>query len=98
MENINCQTLLLDMVNHPVLCVKDGNIVQVNQAAAKMQISENAPISRFLSEDLPAYEAFQGGYLFLKLEIYGVLCNATVSRTDTCDLFVLDLMSEDTRL
>lgn len=98
MENINHQSLLLDMINRPVLCVKNGHIVQINQAAANMQLSDHADISSFLSEDLPAYEAFNGGYLFLKLDIYGIPCHATVTRSDCCDIFILDPISDDVRL
>lgn len=90
MEYANKDTLLLELIDKPVLCVKAGMITAVNRPAAQMQISEGTRISEYLADSRDAYEAFTSGQLSLTLTVAGICCQATVLRTEDMDLFILD--------
>lgn len=90
MEQIKKDTLLLELIEKPVLCVQDGIIVDMNDAAARLQIPVQIPVTEFISGNVEDYRSFASGQLSLTLTIAGLPCEATVVRTEDTDLFILD--------
>lgn len=89
MERSTIKTLL-EMMDRPVFCVRDGIICLVNQAAARQCITEGVCIHTLLADQLSEYENYTGGELCLTLHIAGIPCRATIQRTDEGDLFLLE--------
>ncbi len=87
---LNKDILLLEQINRPVLCVKDGIVVNTNRAAAQMQIHPGTEIKEYLSDECNTYGDFSGGQLSLTLTITQIPCLATVHRTEELDIFLLE--------
>lgn len=98
MKEVNYQELLLDLIDRPVFCVKDGVIVHLNQSAQKMQIAPGTQITQLIPNDLEPYENLQDGCLFLTVMVADIPCGATVMRTSECDIFTLEQTSDDAYL
>lgn len=98
MEQTNTSKLLLDLLNRPAFCVRDGIVIQTNQAANQRLIHVGTEISALLPDDLPAYSAFSDGCLYLTVVSAGISCGASVTRTDDWDLFQLDHDTDTTEL
>ncbi|MBE6976663.1 MAG: HAMP domain-containing histidine kinase [Ruminococcaceae bacterium] len=81
---------MLDLLPQPAFSVKDGMITQINAAGKSCLIPEGQAISELLHSGKTEYAAFQDGCLFLTLCIDGQIRNATVSRVDHADIFVLE--------
>lgn len=94
MENNYPHDPLLELLDRPVFYVESGIIQQANQAAQQKMITIGDPVARYLAQDLPAYEAFTGGCLYLTVHIEGIPCNANVLDIDGRHLFVLDAQAE----
>ena len=82
--------ILLDCIDRPAFCVRDGVIVQANHAAQQRAFYPQAPISGFLAENGPVYSAFSGGSLYLTLSVQGIPWGASVTRDRDTDIFLLD--------
>ena len=95
MKQVNYQELLLDLIDRPVFCVKNGSIIHVNHAAQKMQITPGTQITQLIPSDLEPYKDLQDGCLFLTIMVANIPCSATVMRTSECDVFVLEQTSDD---
>ena len=87
---------LLEMIEHPAFCVRDGVIICANKAAKGKLFEEGDPVASFLPVDGAAYKAFSGGCLYLNITSASVTCGASVTRIEDFDLFVLD--SEGSKL
>ena len=87
--------LLLDRMERPVFCVRDGVISHANQPATKYGIYPGTDIRTLLDLHLPEYESYRGGELCLTVRIAGIPCQASVQRTPEGDLFFLD-QNDDT--
>ena len=98
MENANNQTMLLNLIDRPAFCVKNNIITEVNLAAQQLQICTDTAISELIKEDLSAYESMKSGCLFLTLEISGISLGASVLKASECDIFTLEMPSDDVRL
>lgn len=98
MESKNISTPLLELIERPVLCVKNGIITELNRAAAQMQIVRDTPIRALLPQDHQAYEQFESGQLFLNLSVCQIPCGATVIRSQDMDYFILDQQEDTDRL
>ena len=81
---------LLEMIEHPAFCVRDNIIVRANRAASQKLFEEGKSILPFLREDRSAYEAFDGGCLYLRVTSADVTIGASVTRIDDFDLFIID--------
>lgn len=81
---------LLEMIEHPAFCVRDGIIVKANEIAKQMFFDEGSAVMRFLPKDGPAYQAFTGGCLYLNVASSKITSGASVTRIDDFDLFMLD--------
>lgn len=81
---------IIDMIERPAFCVQDGVIVRANKCANDHLFEVGKPVSDFLPVDSEAYEAFQGGYLYLNVTSAHVTSGATVTRIEDFDLFIVD--------
>lgn len=93
-ENIG----MLEMMHQPVFCVKDGIIVQLNQAARQLLLEPATPVSPLLGDALEDYEQFHSGCLYLTLTISGQPFGASVRRISGYDVFRLELDSDQPEL
>ena len=81
---------LLEMIDRPAFLVRNGVITCCNQMAKNRQISPGTPVAQLLSEDAQAYGNYQGGILYLTLQIGWVKCGATIVRQEDGDMFLMD--------
>ena len=98
MEEQKDMSGMLEMVMQPAFYVKDGIITMVNQAARRLLIEADTPVSALLGQDAEEYEAFQGGCLCLTLELSGCPHHTSVTRMEGHDLFVIDQESHQAEL
>lgn len=89
---------MLEMMMQPSFFVKNGIITTVNQAARQLLIEPDTPIHTLLGENAEEYEAFEGGCLCLSLLLSGCPTQASVTRMDGFDLFVVDQTADQTEL
>lgn len=90
MENTHTYDPLLELMERPAFLVTDGIIQQVNHAAKQRLIVAGEPITKYLGRDLPAYEEFRSGCLYLSLSIEQITCGASVIDLDNAHLFLMD--------
>lgn len=81
---------LLEMIEHPAFCVRDGIIIRANKAAQHKLFTEGTSVMDHLPKDGSAYQAFAGGHLYLNVTSTDITCGASVTRIEDFDLFVLD--------
>lgn len=82
--------MMLNQITSPAFIVSDGIILLVNPAAEGQMIEAGTAIQDILATGQQEYSAFSGGNLFLSLHICGNLYHASVSHTESYDLFVLE--------
>lgn len=80
---------MLEQNLDPAFLVKDNIITQVNTSASRLLIDAGTSVTELLATGAQEYAEFQGGYLALTLTVGGQSCNASVTRLEDCDLFVL---------
>lgn len=88
MENPN--TDLIDLIPAPCFCVREGRIVACNPAAEHLLLPVGSPIAPVLATGAEEYAAFQGGSLYLTLNIGGTVFGASIERRDNTDYFLLE--------
>lgn len=81
---------MLEQLMFPAFVVKDGIVVQVNQAAQQRQIQPGTHVRELICVGLEDYERFTGGRLCLTLLICDIACNASVTAADGYHIFALD--------
>lgn len=89
MEKPNESVKILNMFSHPVFLVSDGTITEANDAASTKGFVSGTIVSEFLADCRPEYEAFQGGYLSLRVNKDGFDYLATIVRSENADVFHL---------
>ena len=91
---------LLRLLSHPAFCVLKGSVINVNKAAAQRQITPGMEISPLLHTGKEAYAAFTDGRLHLQLCIADTLWNASVTKLQDGDIFLLEnaVESQDLRM
>lgn len=89
---------MLDLMIRPGFCVKEKEIVKVNQAAQGLLLVPGTDVRTLLLTGAEEYEAFESGCLYLKLNLSAKGCGASVSRVDGWDVFVLDQEADDGEL
>lgn len=89
---------MLDLMIRPGFCVKENIICQVNQAARSLLILPGTDVRTLLLTGAEEYAAFEGGCLYVKLNLSANGCGASVVRMDETDVFVLDQESDDGEL
>lgn len=81
---------ILEMLERPAFCVRDGIIVRANQHARSFLFEEGKAIATFLLQDRDAYKNFQGSCLYLNVTSAQITSGASVTRIEDFDLFVVD--------
>lgn len=81
---------MLDLITAPCFCVKDGRILACNHGARALLLSVGAEVAPMLTTGQEAYARFQGGSLFLTLELESTRLHATVERKGGIDYFLLE--------
>lgn len=97
MSNDISNQALLELINRPAFCVKDGQILQANQMARQRTVQPGTPVADYLVRNPQAYENFSGGCLFLTLWIEGIPYPASVTSMEGYDLFLLDWENDISR-
>lgn len=94
-----CDTIqMLDLIVQPALCVKGGRIIKLNQAAQHLLLSPDGDIDSLLLTGKEEYAAFEGGCLYLTMNIAGQSFGASVTRMGELDVFLLDQEAEQAEL
>lgn len=93
-KNLN----LLDLMANPAFLVCNGKIRQCNASAASLQLEVGTDILPLLLTGQEEFQAFQGGCLFVTMELHGTVWNASVVRTEEGNVLVLDPQEESPEL
>ena len=89
---------LLEMIDRPAFLVRNGLITDCNQMAKNRQIQAGTPIAKLLPEECDAYQNYNGGILYLTMQIGWIQCGATVVRQSDGDLFLMDRDADQAQL
>ena len=81
---------MLDLLTAPGFCVKENRIVKVNAAAMALLFEEGMDITDLLASGLQEYREFSQGCLCLSLNKDGHIWNASVTRQQDVDIFLLE--------
>ena len=90
MDNETLHIETLDLIVAPCFCVKAGRIFQCNAAAKYLPLSPGAEIAPLLVTGQEEYTAYEGGSLYLTLDLSGTVFGAEVERRGDLDFFVLE--------
>lgn len=89
---------LLEMIDRPAFVVREGVIIDCNQMAKNRQIPIGKSVEAVLPENCDAYRNYQGGILYLTLQLGFIRCGATVTRQEDRDIFLMDRDSDQAQL
>ena len=98
MEQTDNIIAVLDLMPCPGFCVKAGIIFHVNQAAGALPIFVSSPVTGILATGKQEYIDFQDGTLNLTLLLNRKVYDASVTRLDGIDLFILEQPPEQSEL
>lgn len=98
MEDLKDTFGLLDLMIRPGFCVKENQIVKVNQAAEGYSLSPGMDIDPLLLTGKEEYREFSGGCLYLTLSLFGKSFGASVTRMDAADVFVIEQDADNKEL
>lgn len=89
---------ILDLLICPGFCVKDNQIVKINQAAAALLVAPGTDVRSLLLTGAEEYTNFQGGCLYLTLNLSPEGWGCSVVRREDADYFLLDQPTQDEAL
>lgn len=98
MEPIQDSLGMLDLLACPGFCVKDKKIVKTNPAAEGLHLEPGSPVSKWLATGKKEYQQFDGGCLYLTMDIYGQMRGACVTKMGEWDIFLLDPQTQEPEL
>ena len=98
MDQITDAMGMIEHLNTPAFCVRQGIITNVNEAAKGRTIEPETPITDYLKTGMDEYRDFAGGCLYLTLEICGQNLGFSVVRKQDFDLFQLEQDTENPEL
>jgi len=98
MENITDAMEMVDHLLQPAFCVRGGVIINVNPAGAARLIEPGTALTELLHTGQEEYWEFEGGCLYLTLNVNGEICGACVTRKKEFDLFTLEQTSAQSEL
>ena len=98
MDNETLHIETLDLIVAPCFCVKAGRIFQCNAAAKHLPLPLGAEIALLLATGQKEYTAYEGGSLYLTLDLSGTVFGAEVERRGELDFFVLEGPAEPREL
>ena len=89
---------ILDLMSAPAFCVADGTVTAVNEAARRRGIAQGTAVDTLLATGREEYSRYNGGSLYLTVLASGISCGASVSRMDSCDIFLLEQENDQAEL
>lgn len=89
---------MLDLMVRPGFCVRENQIIKVNQAAESLFITPGTDIRPLLLTGAEEYAAFTGGCLYLTLNLSSQSCGASVTKVDDTDVFLVEQDSDNSEL
>lgn len=92
------KNLLLDLMQRSAFAVENGVIVHVNAGAKANLLQVGMEITPLLAIGKEEYAEFHGNCLYLTLSIEGRSLGATVIRTESRDVFLLEEQLDTSRL
>lgn len=98
MEELNNLIGMLELISRPAFCVKDGQVVRLNQTAQSYFIGIGTPVADLLATGAEEYADFSDGCLYLTLRLGYQTCGATVSNFAGFNVFVIDQDSDQAEL
>ena len=90
MDNETLHIETLDLIVAPCFCVRAGRILQCNPAAKHLPLPLGGEIAPLFTTGREEYAAFQGGSLYLTLDLSGTVFGAEVERRGELDYFLLE--------
>lgn len=90
MEQFHESLGMLDLIQQPAFCVRNGSIIKVNAAAAAFLIETGTAVQPLLHTGAEEYANFNDGCLYLTLSIVGHHIGASVTRMQDFDVFCLE--------
>ena len=88
----------LSFIDRPAFCVKGEIVIAVNAAAENYCITSGISIEQLVAEHYDAYKEFREGCLYLTVNLENHICQASVSKIEGCDLFILNRDEDDAQL
>ncbi len=79
----------LELIDRPAFCVKDAMVVAVNSVAENHMLHSGMDVREIITEHQDIYEQFASGSLYLTITAGGLPCQASVTRTKACDMFLI---------
>ena len=98
MDHITDAMEMVDLLQHPAFCVREGIIVKVNTAARQRLIEPGTPVAGLIKIGGEEYAEFAAGCLYLTLCISDTDLGFSVLRMNGFDLFRLEQDSENQEL
>lgn len=98
MDHITDAMEMVDHLDHPAFCVRDGIIIKVNPAGAAQMIEPGTAVSDILQTGQEEYSEFRSGCLYLTLCLCGEPTGASVTAKNGFHLFILEPESEQSEL
>lgn len=98
MDQLHDALGLLDLLDRPAFCVKDGIIIKTNPAAAGHMIETGIPVLNILQNGQDEYAAFSDGCLYLNLLVADQELGASVTRMQDCHIFCIEQDSDNREL
>lgn len=89
---------ILNLMDRPAFCVRDGIIQGANQAALNRMICVGIPVDSLISSGADDYRIFRSGSLCLTLTLCGREQPATVTRMEDTDIFLMEHNVQDPQL
>lgn len=81
---------MLYLISEPAFCADGTNVIAANQAAVALGFYSGTILDMIPDESIDAYRSFSGGTLHLTLKCSEETFDATVSKVENLDIFVLD--------
>lgn len=89
MEPNNSSLALLDLIQQPGFCVQEGIITHVNPSAQRIGIIAGTPVTEQMATGKDEYADFSDGSMYLTIAAGDAHFGASVTRMDSCDIFLL---------
>ena len=85
---------ILELIPNPGFCVRDNRIIKTNLEAKNLSLAEGEEIAPRLCTGQEEYAAFTGGWLTLTLRVGNAVREATVTRMEDMDVFLVEAQTE----
>ncbi len=98
MEKTEDVFAMLDLLERPAFCVKEGTILRINPAAKNLLLEAGTQVASLLVTGAQEYSQFEDGCLYLTVKVADTLRGADVTRVNGVDIFTLEQDTEQAEL